>query len=57
MKCKVIEQDLWIKKNDYIHAFRGANDSLGTLVLKFNTEQELKDALINQTSWINIVVK
>lgn len=31
-KSFVIEEDLWIEKNDHINAFIGANNSLGTIV-------------------------
>jgi hypothetical protein len=39
-----------------VSAFRGANDSLGTLVLNFDTEEELKQALNNQRNWLNVSV-
>lgn len=38
----ILEQDLWIKKGDYVESFKGAHNSLGTLVLKtrYNNIQE-----------------
>lgn len=43
----VVEKDLWVEPGDIIHAFRGANDAIGTLVLRFNTAEELENALQN----------
>lgn len=41
-KEKHVKQiDLWVKKGDKVSAFRGANDAIGTLVLQFETEEEL----------------
>lgn len=43
----VKQVDLWVKENDKISAFRGANDTIGTLVLNFNTHEELNDIISN----------
>ena len=53
----VIQTDLWIKENDPVSAFKGANDAIGTLVLKFESESELKLALARQKDWITIELK
>jgi hypothetical protein len=55
-KAHVFQTDLWVKRGDRVSAFRGANDSLGTLVLNFDTEEELKQALNNQRNWLNVSV-
>jgi hypothetical protein len=49
--------DLWVNPGDDVSAFRGANDSLGTLVLKFDSEEELRQALAHQTDWMSVAVK
>ena len=53
----VIQTDLWIKENDPVSAFKGANDAIGTLVLKFESESELKLALARQKDCITIELK
>ena len=55
MKSKVIEEDLWVKTGDKVEAFNGANNAIGTLVLKFNTEEELVEALTNQHQWLKVI--
>lgn len=49
--------DLWVKENDKVSAFRGANDAIGTLVLQFESEEELVDVLSHQNMWFNVIVK
>jgi carbamoylphosphate synthase large subunit len=49
--------DLWVNPGDNVSAFRGANDSLGTLVLKFDSEEELRQALTYQSDWMSVSVK
>lgn len=57
MQSNVVETDLWVKTGDAVSAFHGANDAIGTLVLNFNTEEELEQALKNQTEWLQVIVK
>lgn len=55
---KYVKQiDLWVKENDKVSAFRGANDAIGTLVLNFSTEDELVSALSNQSRWLHVRVR
>lgn len=55
-KSYVFQTDLWVSKGDEVHAFRGANDAIGTLVLRFKSEIELIDVLNNQTKWLKVIV-
>lgn len=56
-KKYVRQVDLWVKENDEVSAFRGANDAIGTLVLKFDSEKELLGALSNQYIWLKVQIK
>lgn len=53
----VIEKDLWVKKGDKVHAFNGANDAIGTLVLQFNSEDQLYNGLKQQHVLIRTMVR
>ncbi|EIY66679.1 hypothetical protein HMPREF1071_01440 [Bacteroides salyersiae CL02T12C01] len=53
----VVELDLWVQKGDPINSFNGANDTIGTLVTKFNSAKELSEKMEQINQWIKIVVK
>ena len=53
----IIEQDLWVRQGDKVESFEGANNAIGTLVLKFNTAKELEYAITHQREWLEVVVK
>lgn len=57
LPAEVVEEDLWVKKGDYVEAFEGANNAIGTLVLKFQTADDLEKAITHQSDWLQIVVK
>lgn len=50
----IVETDLWVKRGDRVHTFNGANDAIGTLVLKFSSKKELINALFKQKDWLTI---
>lgn len=57
LPAKVVEEDLWVKQGDAVKSFEGANDAIGTLVLKFQSAEELEKAITNQRTWLKVVVK
>lgn len=55
--AEIIEKDLWIKKGDRINCFEGANNTIGTLIMKFNSSYEMETAINNQEKWLKVIVK
>lgn len=55
--AEVVEEDLWVKCGDKVESFEGANNAIGTLVLKFKTAEELEKAITNQSDWLKVIVK
>lgn len=55
--AEIVEEDLWVKKGDFVEPFEGANNAIGTLVLKFKTAEAMDAALSNQREWLKVVVK
>ena len=51
-----MEEDLWVKKGDHVDSFEGANNAIGTLVLKFKTAENLEEAITHQRDWLKVVV-
>lgn len=57
LPAEVVEEDLWVKQGDHVDSFEGANNAIGTLVLKFQTAEELEYAITHQREWLKVVVK
>ena len=53
----VIETDLWVKNGDNVNGFTGANNAIGTLVLRFPTREALEQAMISINDWCKIIIK
>ena len=57
LPAEVIEEDLWVKSGDFVHGFEAANDAIGTLVLRFESAEDLEKAITNQGEWLKVVTK
>jgi len=57
LPAEIVEEDLWVEKGDKVESFEGANNAIGTLVLKFQTAEELEQAITHQREWLKVVVK
>lgn len=49
--------DLWVSKGNGIESFNGANNAIGTMVLQFDTNEELRNVLENQNAYFKIEVE
>lgn len=56
LKAEVIEKDLWVKPGDSVHGFEGANDAIGTLVLRFDDAETLNRSIAQLEQLIHIAV-
>lgn len=57
LPAEIVEEDLWVKKGDKVESFEGANNAIGTLVLKFQSAEDLEEAITHQRKWLKVVVK
>ena len=57
IKENIIEKDLWIESNTLVGGFSGANEAIGTLVLRFDSPERLEQVLGNQNDFIKVVIK
>ena len=48
------QTDLWVKPGNTVNTFRGANDAIGTLVLRFDSDIELGHAMNNVKVWCKV---
>ena len=56
-KAHVIEHDLWVKPGDVVSGFTGANQSLGTIFLRFETREELDQFVSAPNRYISIITQ
>ena len=54
---EIVEEDLWVGCGDRVDLFMGANNAIGTLVLSFQTAEELERAITHQGEWLRVVVR
>lgn len=55
-KAEVVEIDLWIKEGEHVESFRGANDAIGTLVLRYDNKGDMEYAVTHQSEWLEVIV-
>ncbi len=53
----VIEIDLWVQKGDFVKKFTGANSSIGTLVLKFESQMQLSELMSKRDDYFQVIIK
>ena len=56
-KDKVVELDVWTKPGDEVHPFTAANFAIGTVVLRFDSEEEMEEAMLHMCDYIKVIVK
>lgn len=56
IKKYVVEEDMWVNEGDVVHEFTGANETIGTVVLRFKNTQELKIIwpMVKQSILVNV---
>lgn len=53
----VVERDLWIEEGTNIGGFSAANEAIGTLVLRFDTENALIEKMNDIQKWVKVIVE
>ena len=53
----VYERDLWVRPGEPIGGFRAANEALGTLILRFETEERLQTIMQDPSRYVNVLRK
>ena len=53
----IIEKELRVSSGDHVDSFKGANNAIGTIFLRFDSREQMEAALANQQDWLKVVVK
>lgn len=53
----IVERDLWINEGDVVGGFEAANEAIGTLVLKFESQERIEEVLSNQSQYVKVILR
>lgn len=56
LRRSIVDYDLWVEEGATVNGFKGANDALGTLILKFGSLPEAEALISNQRALISVLV-
>ncbi len=57
IKRNVYEEDLWVEQGTKVGGFSAANEAIGTLVLKFDTDDRLQEVMADIQKYIKVLLK
>ncbi len=52
----VIDEQVWINPGEHVEGFKAANDTLGSIMMRFKSQQELNDFLENKNEYIRLEI-
>ena len=52
----VVECDLWVKPGEHVHAFRGANDAIGTLIMRCESADQVESVLAHLSEVVKVKI-
>ncbi len=57
IKKNVIEENIFIKKGDEVHKFNGSHTTLGTMIMKFDSKDEMLEKMDNMEKYLKVIIK
>ena len=57
IRNNIIEEVLFIKVGDDVKKFDGSNHTLGTMIMKFNSQEEMMDKMDNMEKYLEVIIK
>lgn len=57
VQAKIIEKDIYAKPGDKVKKYLGSNDTLGTMILQFDTMEEMLDMVDNMERDIRVITE
>ena len=56
IKPFVMQEDMWVKTGDKVAPFTGANQTIGTLVLRFDDQAMMQAIIADIPSWLSVAI-
>ena len=57
IKRYLVDEQIWLTKGDHVSCFSGANQTIGTLIFKFENKEQMLHFLNNQSDYIEVNVQ
>ncbi len=57
IKKNIIEENIFIKKGDEVHKFNGSHTTLGTMIMKFDSKDEMLEKMDNMEKYLKVIIK
>lgn len=55
IRKSIIEEDLWVKPGDHVGEFTGANESLGTVIMRFDRQDVMERVMADPQRYIRVI--
>lgn len=56
VNAEIMERDIWVKEGQEVETFNGANNAIGTLVVRFKNRTDLAYAMSHIDTWVKVGV-
>ncbi|MGN0623009.1 MAG: ATP-grasp domain-containing protein [Oscillospiraceae bacterium] len=56
-KNNIVEYEMLYKPGDEVESFTGSNGTLGTMILKFGSMEEMLEKMDNMENWVKVIVE
>lgn len=57
IKSNIIEEMIDVKIGDMVYKFNGSNHTLGTMIMKFKTQEEMLEKMDNMEKYLKVIVE
>lgn len=57
IKANILEENVFIQSGDEVKKFDGSNHTLGTMIMKFASEEEMLEKMDNMEKYLKVLVK
>ncbi len=57
IKNNIVEETVFIKPGDQVNMFSGSNHTLGTMIMRFDSSEEMLEKMDNMEKYLKVVVK
>lgn len=56
IKDNIIDIDLWVAEGEQVHKFTGANETIGMIVIRCQTQNELVEKIENISNYVKVII-